>query len=86
MGAGVGAMAGAAAGLVGVLASRGPEAQLAAGSVVEMVLDRDVRYTREELELPAMQQGQMMVPGTGPAPSVKERQGGVPIPGRRLPY
>ena len=79
-------MAGAAAGLIGVLASRGPEAQLAAGSVVEMVLNRDIRYTREELEVPAMQQGQMMVPGTGPAPSVKERQGTVPIPGRRLPY
>lgn len=86
MGAGVGAAAGAAAALAGVLMTRGPEAQLAAGSVVEMVLDRNLQFTAEELARAPIPQGQMMVPGTGPAPSVRERQSGIPIPGRRLPY
>ena len=85
MGAGIGAAAGAAAALAGVLMTRGPEAQLAAGSIVEMVLDRNLQFTAEELARPAIPQGQMMVPGTGPAPSVRERQVGVPIPGRRFP-
>ena len=80
MGAGIGAAAGAAAGLAGVLLSRGPEAQLAAGSVVEMVLDRDLQYTTEELDRPAAPQGQMMTPGTGPTPSIKDRR-----PGSRFP-
>jgi type IV secretion system protein VirB10 len=84
MGAAVGGAAGAAAGLAGVLMSRGPDAQLAAGSVVEMVLDRDLRFTSEELDRPAAPQGQLYVPGSGPAPSVKQQ--GIPIPGRRLPY
>lgn len=85
MGAGVGAAAGAAAALVGILMTRGPEAQLAAGSIVEMVLDRNLQFTAEELGRPAIPQGQIMVPGSGPAPSVRDRQGGIPIPGRRLP-
>ena len=49
MGAGIGAAAGAAAGLAAILLSRGPEAQLAKRSVVEMVLDRDLTFTAEEL-------------------------------------
>ncbi len=77
MGAGIGAAAGAAAGLAGVLLSRGPEAQLAAGSVVEMVLDRDLRYTTEELDRPAGSQGQLMSPAPGPSPSIKQRRPGV---------
>jgi hypothetical protein len=80
MGAGIGAAAGAAAGLAGVLLSRGPEAQLAAGSVVEMVLDRDLQFTTEELDRPAPPQGQLMTPGTGPSPSIKDRR-----PGSRFP-
>ncbi len=47
--AGVGALAGAAAGLAGVLMSRGPEVVLAVGTSVEMVLDRDLRFTDEQL-------------------------------------
>ena len=85
LGAGAGAAAGAAAALAGILMTRGPEAQLAAGSVVEMVLDRNLQFTAEELGRPPVPQGQMIVPGAGPAPSVRERQTGVPIPGRRLP-
>lgn len=48
-GAGIGAAAGAAAGLVGVLLTRGPDAVLERGSTMEMVLDRNVRFTEEEL-------------------------------------
>ena len=51
MGAGIGAAAGAAAGLIGVLATRGPDAVLARGSTVEMVLDRPVQFQRKRAEL-----------------------------------
>ena len=53
MGAGIGAAAGAAAGLVGVLASRGPDIVLPKGATMEMVLDRDLRFTASELAAPA---------------------------------
>jgi hypothetical protein len=49
LGAGIGAAAGAAAGLAGVLGSRGPEVMLPAGTTMELVLDRDLRFTSEEL-------------------------------------
>ena len=48
-GAGIGALAGAAAGLASVLATRGPDAVLPRGSTVEMVLDRDLTFTRAEV-------------------------------------
>src|SRR5947207_6793559 len=50
MGSGIGAGAGSAAGLVGVLLSRGPDAVLAKGSTVEMVLDRPLEFSSEELD------------------------------------
>ncbi len=49
MGAGIGAAAGAAAGLAGVLGSRGPDVVLPAGTTVELVLDRELRFTVAEL-------------------------------------
>ncbi len=49
LGAGIGAAAGAAAGLAGVLSSRGPEVVLPAGTTMELVLDRDLRFTSEDL-------------------------------------
>jgi hypothetical protein len=49
MGAGIGAAAGAAAGLAGVLSSRGPEVVLPPGTTMEMVFDRDLRFTEAEL-------------------------------------
>jgi type IV secretion system protein VirB10 len=49
MGAGIGAAAGAAAGMIGVLASRGPDAVLARGSTLEMVLDRPISFNESEL-------------------------------------
>jgi len=50
MGLGIGAAAGAAAGLAGVLGSRGPEVVLPPGTTMELLLDRDLLYTREELQ------------------------------------
>ena len=49
MGAGIGAAAGATAGMVGVLMSRGPDAVLAKGSTLEMVTDRPISFTENEL-------------------------------------
>ncbi len=49
LGVGVGAAVGAAAGLIGVLASRGPEAILEKGTQLDMVLDRDLFFTDEEV-------------------------------------
>lgn len=48
-GLGIGAAAGGAAGLIGVLMSRGPDVVLRPGTSVEMVLDRDIRFTSDEL-------------------------------------
>ena len=49
MGAGIGAAAGAAAGLIGVLVTRGPDAIIERGSTVEMVLDRNLKFSDEDL-------------------------------------
>ena len=48
-GAGIGVGAGAAAGLLGVLLTRGPDATLSKGSSVEMVLDRPLTFTDQDL-------------------------------------
>ncbi len=45
LGAGIGAAAGAAAGLRGVLSSRGAGVVLPPGTTMELVLDRDLRFT-----------------------------------------
>src|SRR5258707_1230575 len=50
MGAGIGAAAGATAGLMGVLLSRGPDAVLAKGSSLEMILDRPIQFSATELD------------------------------------
>ena len=50
MGAGIGAGAGAAAALAAVLLSRGPDAVLAKGTTVEMVIDRPLAYDETELD------------------------------------
>jgi len=49
-GLGAGAAGGAAAGLAGVLLSRGPDVVLQKGTMIEMVLDRELRF--EEKEIP----------------------------------
>jgi hypothetical protein len=84
MGAGIGAAAGATAGLVGVLMSRGPEAILARGSTLEMVLDRPISFDENELEFSASSLRRPVNDGSGPLPSQKSRSG-LPLPGRRTP-
>ncbi|MDP9113902.1 MAG: hypothetical protein M3O20_09485 [Acidobacteriota bacterium] len=49
LGAGIGAAAGSAAGLAGILSSRGPEVVLPPGTTMELVLDRDLRFTPEDM-------------------------------------
>jgi len=47
--AGIGAAAGAAAGLAGVLMTRGPDAMIERGATIEMVIDRSLKFSDEEL-------------------------------------
>ncbi len=49
MGAGVGAAAGAVGGLIGALSSRGPDVVLPSGTTMELVLDRELKFTTDEL-------------------------------------
>jgi len=80
MGAGIGAAAGATAGLIGVLLSRGPDAVLAKGTTMEMVLDRPLQFNTTEIEFGGPMQRS---PTTGgPLPSRKSQQN---YPGRRFP-
>jgi type IV secretion system protein VirB10 len=82
MGVGIGAAAGAAAGLIGVLASRGPDAVLAKGTTLEMVLDRRLSFSEDELEgAPPSRRSRTT---TAPAPRTPEHRP-VPSPGRGVP-
>ncbi len=82
MGTGIGAAAGAAAGLAIVLLSRGPDAVLARGSTLEMVLDRQVHYNEDELMTGNVAPGRSS-DGPGPLPSQKSNRGtGVGLPRR----
>jgi hypothetical protein len=83
MGAGIGAAAGAAAGLAAVMFTRGPEAVLAKGTTIEMVLDRTVRFDEGDLDFshaPPARAGSG--DGPGPLPSKKAQPLGSP---RRWP-
>jgi type IV secretion system protein VirB10 len=82
MGAGIGGAAGAAAGIAGVLLTRGPEAILAKGSTVEMVLDRPLTFESAELNFSnAPQAGHF---SDGPGPSTSANRATNPI--RRIPF
>lgn len=84
MGAGIGAAAGAAAGMVGVLLSRGPDAVLAKGSTIEMVLDRPISFTEEELDF-SNQAWRPARVSSGGGPVEKPKHQPLPMPGRRWP-
>ena len=76
-GLGIGAAAGAAAGLIGVLASRGPEAILEKGAQLDMVLDRDIAFTDDELRFENPLRGNgSSDPGPGPDPNRNRRNNG----------
>jgi hypothetical protein len=79
MGAGIGAAAGAATGLAMVLLSRGPDAVLAKGSTIEMVLDRSISFSTEDIPAGAAPSaGRFSGGAEGPAPSVKSTRHGFP--------
>ena len=84
MGAGVGAAAGATAGLMGVLLSRGPDAVLAKGSTLEMVLDRSLQFKASELDFGNQAIRPVSDSSGGPLPS--QKKGGLTNgpPGRRF--
>lgn len=82
MGAGIGAAAGATAGLLGVLLTRGPDAVLARGTTVEMVLDRQLRFESKDLDFSGVAPARSESDGPGPQPSRRERA----IAGPRWPY
>ena len=82
MGAGIGAAAGAAAGLATVLFTRGPDAVLAKGTTVEMVLDRNVDFNETELNFSGVPPRTNVGEGSGPLPSQKNQGAGFP---RRFP-
>src|SRR5581483_8909042 len=75
MGTAIGAGAGAAAGLIAVLLTRGPDALLARGTTVEMVLDRPLRFSNEDLNFSGVAPSHSVSDGPGPMPSRRERAG-----------
>ncbi|MGQ9633075.1 MAG: hypothetical protein ACUVXB_02410 [Bryobacteraceae bacterium] len=80
-GLGIGAAAGAAAGVMGVLLSRGPDIVLNRGTTLEMVLDRPITFTAEELDFSAApgRRSQLQPP---PPEGNTERRGTLRTPGR----
>jgi type IV secretion system protein VirB10 len=84
-GAGIGAAAGAAAGLVGVLLTRGPDAVLAKGTTVEMVLDRQVIYAEGDLDFTNVPTRRPSNDASGPLPSRRTQQSSPGVIPRRVP-
>ena len=82
MGTGIGAAAGATAGLVGVLLSRGPDAVLGKGTTLEMVLDRTLSFTEEEIRFGPSSSRRTTNREYAPAPAERHP---LPIPGRGIP-
>jgi hypothetical protein len=71
MGAGLGAAAGVTAGLVGVLLTRGPDAILARGTTMEMVLDRPLQFNTADIDFHNAMPRAQSSDGPGPQPSRK---------------
>jgi len=69
MGGAIGAGSGAAAGLIGVLATRGPEAVLTKGSTVEMILDRPISFEPSDLDFSHAPPRATLSDGAGTPPS-----------------
>jgi type IV secretion system protein VirB10 len=75
MGAAIGAGAGAAAALAGVMFTRGPEAVLAKGTTIEMILDRQVQFDEGELDFSnSLARRSAASDSGGPLPSHKNQQ------------
>jgi len=71
LGAGLGAAAGATAGLLGVMLTRGPDAILAKGTTLEMVLDRPLQFTTDDIDFRNAMPRAQSSDGPGPLPSRK---------------
>lgn len=82
-GAGIGAAAGAAAGMIGVLMSRGPDALLERGSTIEMVLDRDLSFSSDDIDFSGAPPSRRNLTEGGEQRSQKRNVLGSPLPGRR---
>jgi type IV secretion system protein VirB10 len=82
MGGAIGAAAGATAGMVGVLLSRGPDAVLARGSTLEMVLDRPISFSEKELDFGNYQPPRTSVAGAQDPASPDRSRLPVPLPRR----
>jgi len=76
MGVGLGAAAGAAAGLASVLLTRGPDATLERGTQLDMVLDRDLYFTDDEVSFDNPVRGRPTDIGNGPDPNRNNTNGG----------
>ena len=84
MGTGIGAAAGAAAGMIGVLLSRGPDAVLARGSTLEMVLDRPISFNENELNFNNTYQRPRNGQAAAPEDPAQDKGGSkLPFPRRR---
>lgn len=84
MGAGIGGAAGAAVGLVGVLVTRGPDAILAKGTTLDMVLDRPLQFDPGEVDFSnSLSRRPGGEDGSGPVSSKKSQSS---LPGRRWPF
>lgn len=71
MGAGIGAAAGVAAGLMYALLTRGPDAVLAKGTTMEMVLDRPLEFNSADIDFRNSMPRANSSDGPGPQPSRK---------------
>ncbi len=79
-GAAMGGGAGAVAGLVGVLLQRGPDATLARGSTLEMILDRNISFTDAETDFSGNMMRRTIV--GAPAATQQPARTTLPLPGR----
>jgi len=81
-GVGIGAAAGAAVGVASVLLTRGPEAVLEKGAQLDMMLDRDLYFTTEDLtfEDPLGASRARVDSSPGPNPNRNKSVGAGPLP------
>jgi type IV secretion system protein VirB10 len=84
MGLGLGAAAGAAAGLAGVFLTRGPDVVLERGTQLDMVLDRDLFFSDAEVNFDNAVTGRPVDVGNGPDPN-RNRNNSGGVGGRRFP-
>lgn len=73
-GAGIGLAAGAAAGLATVLLTRGPDVVLPSGTNLELVTDRILEFTPDEIKFDGQMQRSVIRPA--PAPEVNQQRTG----------